>query len=66
MGLETRVHCLNGVICQTRVVIIIIMVTSRVSLYSFGLNEMLVVASAYSGHLDLYLYFYCLCFIIVL
>jgi hypothetical protein len=26
MGLETRVHCLNGVICQTRV-IIIIMVT---------------------------------------
>jgi hypothetical protein len=31
------VHCLNGVICQTRVVIII-MVTFRVSLYSFGLN----------------------------
>jgi hypothetical protein len=37
MGLETRVHCLNGVICQTRVVIII-MVTFRVALYSFGLN----------------------------
>jgi hypothetical protein len=33
MGLETRVHCLNGVICQTHVVIII-MLTSRVSLYS--------------------------------
>jgi hypothetical protein len=29
MGLETRVHCLNRVICQTRVVIII-MVTFRV------------------------------------
>jgi hypothetical protein len=27
---------------------------------------MLVVASAYSGHLDLCLYFYCCCFIIVL
>jgi hypothetical protein len=27
---------------------------------------MLVVASAYSDHLDLCLYFYCLCFIIVL
>jgi hypothetical protein len=27
---------------------------------------MLVVDSAYSGHLDLCLYFYCLCFIIVL
>jgi hypothetical protein len=26
MGLETRVHCLNGVICQTRVVIIIIVI----------------------------------------
>jgi hypothetical protein len=52
MGLETRVHCLNGVICQTRVVIII-RVTIRVSLYSFGLNYLLVVASAYSGHLDL-------------
>jgi hypothetical protein len=37
MGLETLVHCLNGVICQPRVVIII-MVTFRVSLYSFGLN----------------------------
>jgi hypothetical protein len=37
MGLETRVHCLNVVIYQTRVVIIII-VTFRVSLYSFGLN----------------------------
>jgi hypothetical protein len=37
MRLETHVHCLNGVICQTRVVIII-MVTFRVSLYSFGLN----------------------------
>jgi hypothetical protein len=37
MGLGTRVHCLNGVICQTRVVIII-MVIFRVSLYSFGLN----------------------------
>jgi hypothetical protein len=37
MGLETRVHCLNGVICQTRVVIIT-MVIFRVSLYSFGLN----------------------------
>jgi hypothetical protein len=37
MGLETRVHSLNGVICQTHVVIII-MVTFRVSLYSFGLN----------------------------
>jgi hypothetical protein len=22
MGLETRVHCLNGVICQTRVVVV--------------------------------------------
>jgi hypothetical protein len=65
MGLETRVHCLNGVICQTRVVIII-RVTIRVSLYSFGLNYLLVVASAYSGHLDLCLHFYCLCFIIVL
>jgi hypothetical protein len=63
MGLETRVHCINGVICQTRIVIII-MVTFRVSLYSFGLNEILVVASAYSGHLDLCLYFYCLCFIL--
>jgi hypothetical protein len=38
MGLETRVHCLNGVICQTRIVIIIIMATFRVSLYTFGLN----------------------------
>jgi hypothetical protein len=65
MGLETRVHCLNGVICQTRVVIIII-VTFGVSLYSLGLNQMLVVASAYYGHLDLCLYFYCLYFIIVL
>jgi hypothetical protein len=37
MGLEIRVHCLNGVICQIRVVIII-MFTFRVSLYSFGLN----------------------------
>jgi hypothetical protein len=37
MGLETRVHCLIRVVCQTRVVIII-MVTFRVSLYSFGLN----------------------------
>jgi hypothetical protein len=37
MGLETRVHCLNGVICQTCVVIIIV-VTIRISLYSFGLN----------------------------
>jgi hypothetical protein len=37
MGLEIRVHCLNGVICQTHVVIII-MVTFRVLLYSFGLN----------------------------
>jgi ferredoxin len=37
MGLEIRVHCPNGVICQTCVVIII-MVTFRVSLYSFGLN----------------------------
>jgi hypothetical protein len=37
MGLETRVHCLNGVICQTRVVIII-MGTFRVVLFSFGLN----------------------------
>jgi hypothetical protein len=37
MGLETRVHCLNGVICQTRVVIITIVIF-RVSLYSFGLN----------------------------
>jgi hypothetical protein len=37
MGLETRVHCLNGVICQTRIVIII-MDTFKVSLYSFGLN----------------------------
>jgi hypothetical protein len=36
MGLGTRVHCLNGVICQTRVVII--MVTFRVALYLFGLN----------------------------
>jgi hypothetical protein len=36
MGLETRVHCLNGVICQTHIVIII-MVTIKVSLYSFGL-----------------------------
>jgi hypothetical protein len=26
MGLETRVHCLNGVICQTRVVIIIMVI----------------------------------------
>jgi hypothetical protein len=59
------VHCFNGVICQTRVVIII-MITFRVSLYSFGLNYMLVVASAYSGLLDLCLYFYWLCFIIVL
>jgi hypothetical protein len=37
MRLGTRVHCLNGVICQTRI-IIIIMTTFRVSLYSFGLN----------------------------
>jgi hypothetical protein len=37
MGLETHVHCLNGVIYQTRVVIII-MVTFRVSLYPLGLN----------------------------
>jgi hypothetical protein len=37
MGLETRVHCLNRVIWQTRIVIII-MVTFRVLLYSFGLN----------------------------
>jgi hypothetical protein len=37
MGLETRVHCLNGIICQTRIVTII-MATFRVSLYSFGLN----------------------------
>jgi hypothetical protein len=37
MGLETRVHCLNGVIYQTRVVIIR-MVSFRVSLYSFDLN----------------------------
>jgi hypothetical protein len=37
MGLETRVHYLNGVICQIRIVIII-MVTFRVSLYSFDLN----------------------------
>jgi hypothetical protein len=37
MGLETRVHCLNGVIYQTRIVIII-MAIFRVSLYSFGLN----------------------------
>jgi hypothetical protein len=37
IGLETLVHCLNGVICQTRVVIII-MVTFRVSLYSLGLH----------------------------
>jgi hypothetical protein len=37
MRLETRVHCLNGVICETCVVIII-MVTFRVLLYSFGLN----------------------------
>jgi hypothetical protein len=37
MGLETRVHYLNGVICQTRVVIIITL-TFRVSLYSFGFN----------------------------
>jgi hypothetical protein len=37
MGLETHVHCLNGVIYQTRVVIIT-MVIFRVSLYSFGLN----------------------------
>jgi hypothetical protein len=37
MALETHVHCLNGVICQTRVVIII-MVTFRVSLYLFGLS----------------------------
>jgi hypothetical protein len=65
MGLETRAHCLNGVICQTHVVIIII-VTFGVSLYSLDLNKILVVASAYSGHLDLCLYFYCLCFIIVL
>jgi hypothetical protein len=26
MGLETHVHCLNGVICQTRVVIIIMVI----------------------------------------
>jgi hypothetical protein len=26
MGLETRVHYLNGVICQTRVVIIIMVI----------------------------------------
>jgi hypothetical protein len=26
MGLETRVHCLYGVICQTRVVIIIMVI----------------------------------------
>jgi hypothetical protein len=38
MGLEIRVHCLNGVICQTHVIIIIIMITFRVALYSFGLN----------------------------
>jgi ferredoxin len=37
MGLETHMHCLNGVFCQTCVVIII-MVTFRVLLYSFGLN----------------------------
>jgi hypothetical protein len=37
MGLEIRVHCLNIVIYQTRV-LIIIMVTIRVSLYSFDLN----------------------------
>jgi hypothetical protein len=37
MGLETRVHCLNRVVCQICVVIIIT-VTSRVSLYLFGLN----------------------------
>jgi hypothetical protein len=65
MGLETRVHCLNGVISQTHVVIII-MVTYRVLFYLFGLNYILVVASAFSGHLDLCLYFYCLCSIIVL
>jgi hypothetical protein len=37
MGLEIRVHYVNVVICQIRIVIII-MVTFRVSLYSFGLN----------------------------
>jgi hypothetical protein len=26
IGLETRVHCLNGVICQTHVVIIIMVI----------------------------------------
>jgi hypothetical protein len=26
MGLETLVHCLNGVICQTRIVIIIMVI----------------------------------------
>jgi hypothetical protein len=57
MGLETRVHCLNVVICQTRVVIIIMVIL-------IGLNYMLTVASAYSGLLDLCLYFYSLCFIL--
>jgi hypothetical protein len=37
MELETRVHCLNGVTCQARVVIIII-VPFIVSLYLFRLN----------------------------
>jgi hypothetical protein len=37
MGLETPVHCLNGVTCQMRVVIIII-VTFRVLLHLFDLN----------------------------
>jgi hypothetical protein len=37
MGLEIRVHYVNVVIYQIRIVIII-MVTFRVSLYSFGLN----------------------------
>jgi hypothetical protein len=50
MGLETRVHCLYGVICQTRVVIIIMVIL-------IGLNQMLAVASAYSGLFDLCPYF---------
>jgi hypothetical protein len=37
MGLETPVHCLNGVTYQMCVVIIII-VTFRVLLYLFDLN----------------------------
>jgi hypothetical protein len=65
MGLETHVHCLNWVICQTRVVIIII-VTFGVLMYLIGLNWMFVVAPAYYAHLDLCPYFYCLCFIIVI